>query len=248
MVDGSEAEGWSDVAAGWSELWGAFSSPVHDALIAATGIAQGSRVLDVGCGAGQFLAALRAHGADASGVDPAAGMRELARHTGVEVRNGDAEHLPFSAASFDVVLAVNALQFADDTTAALREFARVLVPGGRIGVANWAEGARNDVDAIERAVAEADESEAHPDGPLRPAGGLEAAFAAAGLRVSASGIVDTPWRATGDDTLVRGILLGEDDGFLAEMRPVVLSAATPFRDGDGYLLRGALRWAVGTAG
>lgn len=247
MVDGSEAGGWSDVAAGWSELWGRFTEPVHATLIEAAGVAPGDRVLDVGCGSGEFLATLRVHGADASGVDPAAGMRIRAREGGADVRDGDAEHLPFADGSFDVVVAVNALQFASDTTAALREFARVLAPGGRIGVANWAEGARNDVDALERAIAEADETEPHSDGPLRPEGGLEAAFAAAGLRVTASGLVDTPWRAADDQALLRGILLGEDDDFRDEMRPVVLAAAAPFHDEAGYLLRNAFRWAVGTA-
>lgn len=248
MVDESDAAVWSEVADGWSRLWSGFTRPVHEALIAATGIAPGTRVLDVGCGSGELLATVRALGAEAAGVDPASGMRALALRTGADIRDGDAEHLPFADGSFDVVVAVNALQFADDTTAALREFARVLAPGGRIGVSNWAEGARNDVDAIERAVAEADDSEPHPDGPLRPAGGLEAAFRDAGVRVRASGVVDTPWRATDDRTLVRGILLGEDEGFLREMGPVVLAAAAPFRDGEGYLLRNAFRWAAGTPG
>ena len=245
MVDEADAEGWSEVAAGWSELWADVARPTHDAIIAAAGIGPGARVLDVGCGGGEFLITARDAGAQVTGVDPASGMRERARSRGLDVRDADAAHLPFADGTFDVVTAVNALQFADDTTAALREFARVLAPGGRIAVANWAEGAQNDVDVIERAVAEADESEPLPDGPLRPAGGLEAAFAGAGLRVVSSGAADAPWSARDEDTLVRGILLGEDAATLDFFRETIVEAAAPFRTTDGYLLRNAFRWVVG---
>ncbi|MFL1999999.1 class I SAM-dependent methyltransferase [Microbacterium sp. A1-JK] len=245
MVDDADAGGWSDVAAGWSELWADAARPAHAAIIAAAGIGPGARVLDVGCGGGELLLTARDAGAQATGVDPARGMRELARSRGLDVRDADAAHLPFADGTFDVVTAVNALHFADDTTAALREFARVLAPGGRIAVANWAEGARNDVDVIERAVAEADESDPLPDGPLRPAGGLEAAFTEAGLRVVSSGVVEAPWTARDDETLVRGILLGEDAATLDFFRATIVEAAAPFRTADGYLLRNAFRWAVG---
>lgn len=245
MVDEADAGGWSEVAAGWAELWADVARPTHDALIAAAGIGRGARVLDVGCGGGELLLAARDAGAQVTGVDPASGMRERARSRGLDVRDADAAHLPFVDGTFDVVTAVNALQFADDTTAALREFARVLAPGGRIAVANWAEGAQNDVDVIERAVAEADESEPLPDGPLRPAGGLEAAFAKAGLRVISSGTADAPWTARDEETLVRGILLGEDAATLDFFRETIVEAAAPFRTADGYLVRNAFRWVVG---
>jgi SAM-dependent methyltransferase len=250
MADGSDAADWSAVAAGWSELWGETARPAQDALIGAAGIAPDTRVLDVGCGSGEFLRVLTDAGAQATGVDPAAGMRERARASGAEVHAGDAEHLPFPDGSFDVVTAVNALQFAEDIDAALREFARVLAPGGRIAIANWAEHERNDIDVLERALAQADGDELLADGPLRAAGGLEAALGDAGFRVVASGIVDIPWRAADDETLVRGILLGEDEEGLAERGPTVIAAAALFRDrdtdrdGGGYLLRNSFRWAV----
>lgn len=244
-MEDADAAGWSQIAAPWSRLWGGFARPAQEAIARAAGVGPGTRVLDVGCGGGEFLTMLASLGADATGVDPAAGMRALAAAAGHEICPGDAEHLPFADAEFEVVTAVNSLHLAADTAAALRELTRLLRPGGRLAVANWAEAARNDVDAIERAVAEADESDPHPDGPLRAAGGLEAAFAAAGLSVAASGIADAPWRATDDETLVQGLLLGEDPAFVDELRPVVLAAAIPFRDGEGYVLRGALRWAVG---
>jgi hypothetical protein len=151
-------DGWSELAEQWSELWAASAAPAHEVLIAASGIRRSSRVLDVGCGSGEFLRTLTDRGAVATGVDPARGMVELARTVAplADIRVAEAENLPFADASFEVVTAVNALQFADDTVDALAEFARVLAPGGYVAVANWAEGARNDLDAIEAAVAAAD--------------------------------------------------------------------------------------------
>lgn len=244
MVDGADAEHWSSVADGWSRFWGGFARPAQERLITETGIGPHTRVLDVGSGAGEFLTVLSGHGARAVGVDPAAEMRSRAAAAGHEVRPGDAERLPFPSGSFDVVTAVNSLQFAGDTQAALQEFARVLARGGRIAIANWADAEHNDLDVIERAVAAADESETPPDGPLRSPGGLQNALIGAGLEVTASGIIDTPWQAHDDDSLVAGVLLGESEAFIAEMRPVVLAAAVPFRSDSGYLLRNRFRWAV----
>jgi len=250
-------DGWSSLAAQWSELWAASAAPAHEALIAASGIRSGSRVLDVGCGSGEFLRTLAQHGAVATGVDPAPGMVALARTLAplADVRIAEAEDLRFADASFDVVTAVNALQFADDTVDALAEFARVLAPGGFVAVANWAEGARNDIDAIEAAVAAADDDgtggtggaddEAAPGDDLRAPGGLETVMSEAGLVVVTAGLVSVPWFAPDDDALVRGVLLGEDPSLLRELAPVVLAAAAPFRtDGGGYRLNNAYRYAV----
>lgn len=244
MVDGADADGWSEVAAGWAELWGSFAEPAQDALIAASGIGPGTAVLDVGCGSGEFLSRLRAIGAEPVGADPAP-LMVAAASAHADVVLADAEHLPFDSGRFDVVTAVNALQFAADTRAALTEFARVLAPGGRIAIANWAEAARNDIDVIEQAVAAALDDEQLPDGPLRPAGGLEEAMTDAGLEVVSSGIVDVPWHASGDAVLVRGILLGEDAATMAQLHAVVVEAAAPFRRPEGgYVLHNAFRWVV----
>ena len=239
-------DGWSALAAQWSELWGSSGAPVHDALIAASGIHDGSRVLDVGCGSGEFLRAMGAIGAHACGIDPAPGMVEVARRVAplADVRRGGAESLDWPDGSFDVVTAVNALQFADDTVDALGEFARVLAPGGLVAVANWAEGARNDLDAVEAAVAAADGVEPGPDGELRVAGGLEAVLVESGLEVVSAGIVEVPWLVPDDDSLVRGVLLGEDPSVLRELAPVVLEAARPFRVKSGYRLNNSYRFVV----
>jgi len=237
-------DGWSDVAAEWSRLWGSAPEPVWRDIVAAAGIHSGVKILDVGCGGGEFLVFAQALGAEASGVDPAPGMRALAVERGLDVRDAGAEELPWGDATFDVVTAFNALQFADDTFDALDEMARVLKPGGRIVIANWAERALSDLDAIELALS-GDEPE--PDGELRVAGGLEALLEEAGLTLVTSGVTRAPWAAASDDELVRAVLLGEDASVTTELAPLVLAAAAHLKRGDGYELTNAYRWAVATA-
>ncbi|MCU1431213.1 MAG: SAM-dependent methyltransferase [Actinotalea sp.] len=250
-MDGADEDHWSAVAADWAELWAGSMGPVRAAIIDATGVRTGSRVLDVGCGSGELLADLLGAGATASGVDPAPRMVCLARTTapGADVRLGPAERLPWPDAVFDVATAVNALQLADDTVDALAEVARVMVPGGLVAIANWAEGTLNDLDLLEAAAAAAAEEERKPDGELRRAGGQEALLAEVGLDHVMSRLVELPWEPPDDDALVRGVLLGEDADTLAELGPAVLAAAEPFRTPDGgYRVINRFRLCIGRVG
>ena len=97
---------------------------------AALQAAPGARVLDVGCGTGDFCRELTRHGIDAVGVDRAAGMLAAARVEAPLVR-ADAERLPFPDASFDGVVTGFTLRNVVDLDAMLRDCARLLVPGGR---------------------------------------------------------------------------------------------------------------------
>jgi SAM-dependent methyltransferase len=248
---GDTEDAWSAVAGEWAELWGGFAEPARRVILAATGIAAGSRVLDIGCGSGEFLALIDQLGAIPVGIDPAPGMIALARARvpSGDIRLGSAEALPWPDASFEVVTAFNSLQFADDTLDALAEAARVAVPGGFIAIANWAERERNDFNVIDSAVARAAGEEQRPDGYLRQPGGLEQLFADGGLEVVTSGIVEAPWEVPDNETLVRGMLLGEDEAATVAGAPTVLEAARPFRTASGgYRLVNAFRYTVGRTG
>lgn len=237
---------WNAVATQWRELWGTFPEPVQRAAIETAGIGEGTRVLDVGCGSGEFLALVSEAGGIPSGVDPADAMVALAAQHGTAVV-GDAEHLPFDDASFDVVTAFNAFQFADDPINALAEFSRVLVPGGRIVIANWADAAENDIDTIERALA--DEPDDGPESKMRLPGGQQELLETFGLEVVGGGLVETPWHAPDDDILVRGVLLGEDADTQQRLADTVREAAAPYASPTGgYVLRNAFRYAVATTG
>ncbi|MBF0815804.1 class I SAM-dependent methyltransferase [Microbacterium paludicola] len=242
------AEIWSAAADDWSTYWAASAQPVWPALLDGAAVAPGARVLDVGCGSGQLLAHLESQGFAVAGTDPAPRMVELAREhaPGADVRLGGFEALPFPDGAFDAVLAVNSLQFAEDHVAALREAARVLAPGGAIGVASWAETSRNDIETVEDALAAAHDEEPGEDPDYRLPGGLEAWLTDAGLHVVAAGTVDVTWEAQDDGALVRGILFGEDDATIEELAPVVREASAPFRtSAGGYRFANAFRFAVG---
>ncbi|MGL5908932.1 MAG: class I SAM-dependent methyltransferase, partial [Phycicoccus sp.] len=143
-------------------------------------------------------------------------------------------------------ISVNALHFALDPDAALLEMSRVTATGGLLAVANWAEAERNDVDAVEDAVARAAGAEVRPGGPERDAGGLEDLFRRCRLEVLTSGVVAAPWTAADDDALIRALTIGETIASAAARSSAILDAARPFRRrSGGYVLDNAFRYVIG---
>ena len=106
---------------------------------AALGLRPGERVLDVGAGTGVSTEELNRSGAYAIGADLSVGMLQAGRRVRAEVPllAGDALRLPFADGVFDAVTISFALRNVVDTGAALREFARVTRPGGRLVVCEF---------------------------------------------------------------------------------------------------------------
>ena len=102
----------------------------------------GERILDVATGTGWAARRIAARGAIVTGVDLGADVIEAARALGggIEFLIGDAESLPFPDNHFDAVISTFGVMFARDPEAVSRELARVVRPGGRISLANWAIG------------------------------------------------------------------------------------------------------------
>jgi len=97
------------------------------------GDAGSARILDAGCGSGRNMVLLARRGA-VTGIELAAQSLEVARARGLgPVLPGSLDDpLPFDAGTFDLAVALDVLEHVADDEAALRELARVLVPGGRL--------------------------------------------------------------------------------------------------------------------
>jgi SAM-dependent methyltransferase len=103
--------------------------------VAALGLGPGARVADVGAGTGKLTRALVAAGLDVVAVDPLAAMRDALRAAvpDVEVLDGTAEALPLADASVDAVVCADAAHWFDPARAPA-ELARVIAPGGTLGL------------------------------------------------------------------------------------------------------------------
>ena len=117
--------------------------PVAERLADAADLRAGSAVLDVASGSGNAAIAAARLGAIVTGVDYVPSLLERGRERAaaervvIDLRDGDAEALPFAAASFDATLSVFGSMFAPDHRRTAAEILRVTRPGGTIGLASW---------------------------------------------------------------------------------------------------------------
>ena len=104
----------------------------------------GESVLDVATGTGWAARGIANRGAVVTGIDFGAGVIEAAKTlspgAGIDFRVGDAEALDFPDQSFDAVISTFGTMFARNPEAVAAELARVVKPGGRVSLANWAVG------------------------------------------------------------------------------------------------------------
>lgn len=157
-VTDSKTEGalWGAQAKDWADIQEPTSIPLWNVMLDATGVASGTRLLDVGCGAGgaELLAAKR--GAVITGVDAAPNSIELAQNRIPEAnfRVGDMQNLPFGAEKFDAVISVNCIQFVPDAQKGVSELARVCKTGSKVSIAVFGTPATVDEDVIFNALAD----------------------------------------------------------------------------------------------
>jgi len=98
-----------------------------------------SRLLDIGCGTGEFIELARARSWNAWGVEVSREAVQTAQGRGLQValrasEGVEAERLPFADDFFDVIVLWNVIEFFMRPDADLAEIGRVLSPGGRIVV------------------------------------------------------------------------------------------------------------------
>ncbi|PZU48584.1 MAG: ArsR family transcriptional regulator [Sphingomonas sp.] len=141
-------DGWFEANAGeWDLLrrLGGQDEAVEDALVEAAAEPGVGRLLDIGTGTGRVLELLAGQADSAVGIDRSPEMLRLARgklagsgNQSAEVRQADMGALPFADGSFDTVTLHHVLHFADEPAAVVSEAARLLSPGGKLLVADYA--------------------------------------------------------------------------------------------------------------
>jgi demethylmenaquinone methyltransferase/2-methoxy-6-polyprenyl-1,4-benzoquinol methylase len=117
------------------------------ALVRAIDPQPGDRVLDVATGTGMVAEALaRRSGCSIVALDQSDAMlarahdrlqRDPALASQISLVRGEAERLPFADAEFDALTFTYLLRYVDDPLATMRELARVVKPGGRIGMVEF---------------------------------------------------------------------------------------------------------------
>jgi len=250
-----QARWWSAAPRDWAEISEPLSMPLHTATLAALGPLSGLTLLDVGCGSGLALRLAAERGARVSGVDVARPMLDIARDRlpGADLRVGDAQDLPFDDATFDVVTAFNAIQYAAAPAAAVAELARVARRGGRVAIGVWGDPARCETDAAFQRIRELAPAPPGVAAPLAISdpGMVEGLLAGAGLVQAVAGEVDCPFVFPDAATAWRGQssigpfrraieLVGED-----AVRETYLRALEPFRQPDGtYRQENVFRYVI----
>ena len=180
MTDGRPPAGEGSFGSGFVQLdeeanpepWlehldaGAAIPIVRDAKLRLTdllGLQPGERVLDVGCGTGVdslVMAERVAPGGRLVAVDlsesaVAAAAARLEGVAGAEARVADAHALPFPDASFDACRVDRTMLHLTDPERGLREFRRVLAPGGCLGIQEFGRALAGDTAVLESPVHEA---------------------------------------------------------------------------------------------
>jgi len=130
-------------AAGYEQLMGRWSRRLARKFIDFTGISDGERILDIGCGTGSltFTLARAADLAEITAIDYSPVFVEdvIRRNTNprIKVRQADACALPFEGGTFDRALALLVLHFVPEAGKAVAEMRRVVRPGGVVAAAVW---------------------------------------------------------------------------------------------------------------
>lgn len=201
---------WGARARDWADLQEQTARPGFVAVLDHCEVGPGTALLDLGCGSGMAARLAADRGAAVAGIDAAGPLLAIARERvpNGDFREGELEELPFADASFDVVTAFNAVQYAARPASALAEARRVTRPGGRVAVMIWGEPAGMPMAGVIGALKPL--LPAPPPGAPGPfalsgEAALRALADAAGLRVEAIEDVDAPFVYPDRPTAIRAL-------------------------------------------
>jgi len=254
-----QGELWGASARDWAEVQEPPWRPVFETLLREAGVGRGTKLLDVGCGAGGALVLARAKGAEVAGLDASEGLVAIARQRlpGARIEIGEMEALPFPDRSFDVVTGINAFPFAGDIVQALCEARRVVRVGGTVAMLAW--GRREDCELVAGVMPAIfallprppEKPPSSPSPPLGEPGAMEALMRAAGLDPDRSGEIASELVFPDVPTAIRAIVsagavvravrhAGED-----AVTEAVARALQRFTRSDGSVaLANRFRWAT----
>jgi SAM-dependent methyltransferase len=256
-VIAEQRELWSSNPRDWAEIAEPENRKLFDELLDVTGAGPGTRLLDIACGSGYAAALAAARGAEVTGVDVAPALLEIARErtpdgTFIE---GEMDALPLEDSRFDVVTSVNGFQFALDAGRAFAEATRVLVPGGRLAAATFAEPERNEGTALHlamKALVDEPADDGYAPYSLSSPGGLDRMLRPAGLRLHTSGEVALAWSYPDTDTTVRALLASAGGARASRVagerrvREALVAAIGPFHDRTGAVsIHNVFRYVIG---
>jgi ubiquinone/menaquinone biosynthesis C-methylase UbiE len=248
-------QSWGAHAREWADIQQPMIRPVCLAVLADLAPVRGRTLLDIGCGAGGFLALAHDDGAVVAGLDASVQLLEIAQrgipHGALHV--GDMQDLPFPDGSFDIVTAFTSLHLARDQDAAVREAVRVTKPGGALVIATW--GPPDECDAVDYLL---ELGALMPPEPIDRLGGDPSAPRTLAAALARSGITPPPWRSVPCPwhyrdlpTALRGLLStgpaaqAIQYALPEEVSAAVIAAIAPFRKSDGsYLLNNTCHYLI----
>ncbi len=115
-----------------SYVWRAGQERRLQMILEAAGERAQGRVLENGCGVGQYVRRLARRGGQVTGLEYDRPRAQEAARSGSPIVNAAGEHLPFPANCFDLILSHEVIEHVQDDRLAVQEMVRVLKPGGRL--------------------------------------------------------------------------------------------------------------------
>ncbi|MGQ0485805.1 MAG: class I SAM-dependent methyltransferase [Hyphomicrobiales bacterium] len=247
---------WGARAKDWAEANEPVWEPLYDAVLDRLLIGPGTRLLDIGCGAGGFLVRASKRGAEVAGLDASAKLAEIARKRlpGSVIETGEMEALPFPDQAFSLVSGINSIQFAGNVAAALGQARRVCREGGRVAMLVW--GRREDCDLLSKvmpavvALLPQSPPAAAPPPAFAESGVIEALMAEAGLAGAESVEIPSSLGFSDAATASRAILSAAARAIrhsgVKNVRRAVAEALAPLTGADGsVVLNNVFRLATG---
>jgi SAM-dependent methyltransferase len=249
---------WSGSADDWATVQEQRTRRAYEVCLDALDVRAGTRLLDVGCGAGLALRLAADRGAEVTGLDATEALLRHARRRvpGATMLRGDIEALPFEAASFDIVTGFNAFQYAARPSEAIREAVRSVVPGGRVLALVWGPAEQSESGDYLAALG----SLLPPPLPGAPGPiALSDANVLSGLLIDAGLVqvvvddVSVVWAYDDAETALRGLLssgpavAATKQSGKAAAKAAVLEAIRPYQQADGSCrMTNVFRYAIGT--